>query len=71
MGEAIATAALAREDSRGAHFRAEHEADGEALRDDDLWAFVSAWGVPGDGRYVRHAEPLTFDAVPLTRRNYK
>ena len=42
-----------------------------AVRDDDRWAFVSAWGVPGDGRHVRHAEPLAFDAVPLTRRNYK
>ena len=71
LAELMCIDALDREESCGAHFRAEHEADGEALRDDDLWAFVSAWGVPGDGRYVRHAEPLTFDAVPLTRRNYK
>lgn len=71
LAELMCIDALDREESCGAHFRAEHEADGEALRDDDLWAFVSAWGVPGDGRFVRHAEPLTFDAVPLTRRNYK
>ncbi|MGP7959341.1 fumarate reductase/succinate dehydrogenase flavoprotein subunit [Sanguibacter sp. A247] len=71
LAELMCIDALDREESCGAHFRAEHEADGEAMRDDELWAFVSAWGVPGDGRFVRHAEPLTFDAVPLTRRNYK
>ncbi|QIK84774.1 fumarate reductase/succinate dehydrogenase flavoprotein subunit [Sanguibacter sp. HDW7] len=71
LAELMCIDALDREESCGAHFRAEHEADGEALRDDNLWAFVSAWGVPGDGRFVRHAEPLNFDAVPLTRRNYK
>ena len=54
-----------------AHFRGEHEVDGEAARDDDLWAFVSAWEVPGDGTFVRHHEPLTFDAVPLQKRNYR
>lgn len=71
LAELMCIDALDREESCGAHFRAEHDADGEALRDDDRWAFVSAWAVPGDGRFVRHAEPLTFDAVPLTRRNYK
>ena len=71
LAELMCVDALDREESCGAHFRAEHEADGEALRDDDRWAFVSAWEVPGDGRFVRHAEPLTFDAVPLTRRNYR
>ena len=71
LAELMCVDALDREESCGAHFRAEHQQDGEAVRDDDRWAFVSAWGVPGDGRHVRHAEPLAFDAVPLTRRNYK
>ena len=71
LAELMCVDALDREESCGAHFRAEHQQDGEAVRDDERWAFVSAWGVPGDGRHVRHAEPLTFDAVPLTRRNYK
>ena len=71
LAELMCVDALDREESCGAHFRAEHQQDGEAVRDDDLWAFVSAWGVPGDGRHVRHAEPLNFEAVPLTRRNYK
>lgn len=64
--------ALDRDESCGAHFRVEHQtADGEALRDDERWCFVSAWEHGADGTPVRHEEPLSFTAVPLATRNYK
>ncbi|MCC2317442.1 fumarate reductase/succinate dehydrogenase flavoprotein subunit [Cellulomonas chengniuliangii] len=71
LAELMCVDALDREESCGAHFRGEHQVDGEAARDDELWAFVSAWEAPGDGTFVRHHEPLSFDAVPLQKRNYR
>lgn len=71
LAELMCVDALDREESCGAHFRAEHQIEGEAARDDEHWAFVSAWQVPGDGTFVRHHEPLDFEAVPLQRRNYR
>ncbi|MFB3049396.1 MAG: fumarate reductase/succinate dehydrogenase flavoprotein subunit [Acidimicrobiia bacterium] len=65
--------ALDREESCGGHFRVEHQTeDGEALRDDEHFAFVSAWEWQGDDvAPIRHKEPLTFENVELTRRSYK
>nr|WP_016997466.1 hypothetical protein [Kocuria atrinae] len=69
--------ALDRDESCGAHFREDHQTEGgEAQRDDENWAFVSAWEhVPGTpehpGTPIRHAEPLSFETVPLQTRNYK
>jgi succinate dehydrogenase / fumarate reductase flavoprotein subunit len=43
------------------------------MRDDENWAFASAWespSTPGEP-FVRHDEPLDFVAVPLQTRNYK
>jgi succinate dehydrogenase / fumarate reductase flavoprotein subunit len=71
LAELMCVDALDREESCGAHFRAEHQIEGEAARDDEHWAFVSAWQGPGDGTLVRHHEPLDFEAVPLQRRNYR
>lgn len=71
LAELMCLDALDREESCGAHFRGEHQVDGEAARDDERWSFVSAWEVPGDGRFVRHHEPLAFDAVPLQTRSYR
>lgn len=76
MAELMCLDALDRDESCGAHFREEHQTpDGEAMRDDDQWCFVSAWEhTDGDGLHpgqpVRHAEPLEFRAVPLQTRNY-
>ncbi len=71
MAELLCLDALDRDESCGAHFRDDHQTpDGEALRDDQRWCFVSAWESTG-GRFVRHDEPLTFEAVPLQTRNYK
>ena len=40
--------ALHREESCGGHFREEHQTpDGEALRDDDNFAYVAAWEYTG------------------------
>lgn len=74
LAELMCVDALDREESCGAHFRTEHQTRGEALRDDDVWASASAWGLDGDtpqeGRWVRRSEPLSFSAVPLATRRY-
>ena len=71
LGELMCVDALDREESCGAHFRAEYQRDGEAARDDEHWAFASAWQIAPEGGFVRHHEPLTFDTVPLTTRDYR
>ena len=44
----------------------------KAERDDEHWCFVSAWEAgKNEGEFIRHAEPLTFEAIPLMTRNYK
>jgi len=65
--------ALNREESCGGHFRVEHQtADGEALRDDEHFAYVAAWEYGGDGKPpVLHKEPLEFENVHLATRSYK
>lgn len=70
LAELMCIDALDREESCGAHFRAEYQRDGEAVRDDEHWTFASAWEVLHEGGFVRHHEPLAFDAVPLTTRDY-
>lgn len=72
MAELMCIDALDRSESCGAHFREEHQwPDGEAKRDDERWAFASAWERRPDGRYVRHHEPLTFQSLPLSTRSYR
>lgn len=73
LGELMCIDALDRDESCGAHFRDDHlSPEGEAERDDENWCFVSAWE-PGasENEFIRHAEPLFFDAIPLMTRNYK
>ncbi|MCQ9351750.1 fumarate reductase/succinate dehydrogenase flavoprotein subunit [Corynebacterium sp. 153RC1] len=73
LGELMCVDALDRDESCGAHFRDDHlSPEGEAERDDDNWCFVSAWE-PGasEGEFIRHAEPLVFESIPLMTRNYK
>ena len=64
--------ALSREESCGAHFREEHQtADGEALRDDEKFCYVSAWQWPGsNAEPILHQEPLIFEFVKLSVRSY-
>ncbi|MCT1411985.1 fumarate reductase/succinate dehydrogenase flavoprotein subunit [Corynebacterium sanguinis] len=72
LGELMCVDALDRDESCGAHYRDDHlTEDGEAQRDDDNWCFVSAWEPAGKDGFIRHAEPLYFDSIPLMARNYK
>ncbi|MDU0479069.1 fumarate reductase/succinate dehydrogenase flavoprotein subunit [Staphylococcus chromogenes] len=72
LGELMCVDALDRDESCGAHFRDDHlSEEGEAERDDANWCFVSAWEPAGENQFIRHAEPLYFEAVPLMTRNYK
>ena len=73
LGELMCKDALDRAESCGGHFREESQTEeGEALRDDDNFSFVSAWEWTGDpATSVRHEEPLEFENVALTQRSYK
>ena len=73
FGELLVRDARDREESCGGHFRVEHQTeDGEALRDDENFAYAAAWEWKGDGeRPEVHKEPLTFDNVHLAQRSYK
>jgi succinate dehydrogenase / fumarate reductase flavoprotein subunit len=73
LGELMVRDALMREESCGGHFREEHQTeDGEALRDDENFAFVAAWEWGGDpAKSALHREPLEFEQVHLTQRSYK
>jgi succinate dehydrogenase / fumarate reductase flavoprotein subunit len=73
LGELMVRDALHREESAGGHFREESQTDdGEALRNDDRFAYVGAWEWTGKGQApVLHKEPLDFQYVKLTQRSYK
>ncbi len=73
LGELMVRDALDREESCGGHFRVEYiTEDGEAMRDDENFAFVSAWEWTGeDSPPILHKEPLEFEYVPLSQRSYK
>jgi succinate dehydrogenase / fumarate reductase flavoprotein subunit len=73
LGELMVDDALNRAESCGGHFREESQTpEGEALRQDDEYAYVAAWEYTGDGQQeVLHKEPLVFENVKLTQRSYK
>jgi succinate dehydrogenase / fumarate reductase flavoprotein subunit len=73
LAELMCLDALERRESCGGHFREEYQTpDGEALRDDEHFAYVSAWEYEGEGvPPVLNKEPLTFDYVHLAQRSYK
>jgi succinate dehydrogenase / fumarate reductase flavoprotein subunit len=73
FGELMAHDALERDESCGAHFRVEHQTpDGEAVRNDEEYTFVSAWEHTGVGSTpTLHKEPLEFESVELAVRSYK
>jgi len=73
LGELMCIDALNREESCGCHLREEYQTpDGEARRNDEKFAYVSAWEYMGPDQYpVLHKEPLSFQYVPLTQRSYK
>jgi succinate dehydrogenase / fumarate reductase flavoprotein subunit len=65
--------ALQREESCGGHFREEYQTEeGEAVRNDQDYAYVSAWEWTGLGNEpALHKEPLVFENVTLQTRSYK
>jgi succinate dehydrogenase / fumarate reductase flavoprotein subunit len=73
LAELICRDALHREESCGGHFREEYQTeDGEALRDDERFAYVAAWEYAGrDAEPRLHREPLQFEYVHLAQRSYK
>jgi succinate dehydrogenase / fumarate reductase flavoprotein subunit len=73
LGELMARDALHREESCGGHFRVEHQTEeGEALRDDEHFAYVAAWEWKGEGQPQElNKEPLHFENVELAQRSYK
>jgi succinate dehydrogenase / fumarate reductase flavoprotein subunit len=73
LGELLCQDALHREESCGGHFHEEHQTpEGEALRDDENFAYVAAWEFQGTGKDAAlHREDLTFEHVHLAQRSYK
>jgi succinate dehydrogenase / fumarate reductase flavoprotein subunit len=73
LGELMCIDALHRRESCGGHFRAESQSeDGEALRHDDEFSYVAAWGYPDQsGKPVLHKEQLEFEYVHPSTRSYK
>jgi succinate dehydrogenase / fumarate reductase, flavoprotein subunit len=74
LGYTMCQDALVRTESCGGHFRSEYQTpEGEAQRNDDDFAYVSAWEYAGeplkDALLVK--EPLVFDSVKLATRSYK
>jgi succinate dehydrogenase / fumarate reductase, flavoprotein subunit len=73
FGELLALDALHRTESCGGHFREESQTpDGEALRDDERFAYAAAWEFKGAGTAPQlHKEPLVFENVKPSQRSYK
>ena len=73
LGELMCKDALERAESCGGHFREEFQtSEGEAMRKDDEFTFVSAWeytGIPSEAKL--HKEKLSFENIELKQRSYK
>jgi succinate dehydrogenase / fumarate reductase flavoprotein subunit len=73
LGELMCRDALEREESCGGHFREEHQTeDGEALRRDEWFSFVSAWNYQGDDKNpILIKEDLVYEEIKMATRSYK
>jgi succinate dehydrogenase / fumarate reductase flavoprotein subunit len=73
LGELMMQDALHRRESCGGHFREEYQTpEGEALRDDDNFAYVAAWEFTGvDSPSRLHKEELNYETVKRSQRSYK
>ena len=73
LGELFAKDALERTESCGGHFREESQTpEGEALRDDKNFTFVSAWEYQGEPSKAKlHKEVLKYENIELKTRSYK
>jgi succinate dehydrogenase / fumarate reductase flavoprotein subunit len=73
LAELMAIDALNRSESCGGHFREEYQTDeGEALRNDDDFAYVAAWEWSGNPSEPKlNKEPLVYEHIELKQRSYK
>ncbi|WP_413557397.1 fumarate reductase/succinate dehydrogenase flavoprotein subunit [Bdellovibrio sp. HCB209] len=72
MAELMCVDALQRDESCGAHFREEYQtAEGEAVRNDENYQYVSAWEFKGNNSFELHKEELKFEFVQPGVRSYK
>jgi len=73
IGELMARDGLDRNESCGGHFREEYQTpEGEALRQDDLYSYVSCWKYKGEDQDPELLkEPLDYEFVVRQQRNYK
>jgi succinate dehydrogenase / fumarate reductase flavoprotein subunit len=72
LGELMCIDALNRNESCGGHFREEYQTpDGEALRNDADFMFVSAWEMKGEHEWELHKEILDYEVVKPSQRSYK
>ncbi|MEN9919089.1 MAG: hypothetical protein RL662_1525 [Bacteroidota bacterium] len=73
VGELMARDALDRNESCGGHFREEYQTpEGEAMRDDENYSYVSCWKFAGEDQAPELVkEPLKYEFVVRQQRNYK
>lgn len=72
LGELMCVDALQRAESCGGHFREESQTEeGEALRHDDEFMYVSAWQYKGSENWELHKEELNYEVIRPSQRNYK
>jgi succinate dehydrogenase / fumarate reductase, flavoprotein subunit len=72
LGELMCKDALNRDESCGGHFRSEYQTeDGEALRDDEKYAYVAAWEYKGPSAFELHKEELVYENIKIAQRSYK
>ena len=73
LGELFAKDALERNESCGGHFREEYQTkDGEAIRDDNNFKFVSAWEYNDNpSKPILHKEDLEYEDIEIKTRSYK
>jgi succinate dehydrogenase / fumarate reductase flavoprotein subunit len=73
LGELMCKDALNRNESCGGHFREEYQTEeGEAMRDDENYAYVAAWEYKGENQEpVLHKEDLKYENIKIAQRSYK
>jgi succinate dehydrogenase / fumarate reductase, flavoprotein subunit len=72
LGELMCIDALNRNESCGGHFREEFQTeDGEALRDDENYAYVAAWEFKEQSSFELHKEELVYENIKIAQRSYK
>jgi succinate dehydrogenase / fumarate reductase flavoprotein subunit len=72
LGELMCIDALDRNESCGGHFREEYQTEeGEAMRDDENYMYVSAWEHKGPENWELHKEELVYENIKIAQRSYK